>query len=82
MMPSSVSSTHHRTRPDESMTLSIRNAASVGLASQIVFAFMGIRPRTFIEKRAANQSALIQIAICLILLAIISGVIALEPSFL
>lgn len=55
--------------------LLITNLASVGLASQAVLAFMGIRPRTFIEKRAANQSAFIQIGICLVLLSIISMVI-------
>ena len=56
--------------------LLLTNLASVGLSAQIVLAFMGIRPRTFLEKRSANQSSLVQIGICAILLAIISIIIA------
>ncbi len=56
--------------------LLLTNLASVGLSAQIVLAFMGIRPRTFLEKRAANQSSLVQIGICLLFLIIISVVIA------
>ncbi len=58
--------------------LLLTNLASVGLASQIVLTFMGIRPRTFLEKRSANQSTLLQIAVCLILLGFVSGVIILS----
>ena len=61
-------------------TLLLTNLASVGLASQIVLTFMGIRPRTFLEKQSANQSTLFQIAICLVLLGIVAAVIALSTS--
>lgn len=59
----------------DSSLLLMTNLASVGLASQAVLIFMGIRPRTFLEKRAAKQSSLIQVGICILLLAIISVVI-------
>jgi uncharacterized hydrophobic protein (TIGR00341 family) len=55
--------------------LLLTNLASVGLSAQAVLIFMGIRPRTFLEKRAAKQSSMVQIGICIILLAIISVVI-------
>lgn len=59
----------------DSGLLLVTNLASIGLATQVVLAFMGIRPRTFIEKRAANQSSIIQIGISLALLLTISLII-------
>lgn len=55
--------------------LLITNMTSVGLAAQIVLIFMGVRPRKFIEKRAANQSIIVQVIICSLLLVTISGII-------
>ncbi len=59
----------------DSFLLLTTNIVCIGLSSQIVLAFMGIRPRTFLEKRSANQSSLIQIVICVLLLAVISAII-------
>lgn len=59
----------------DSLLLLITNMVCIGLSSQIVLAFMGIRPRTFLEKRQANQSSLVQISISILLLIGISLII-------
>ena len=56
--------------------LLITNMASIGLAAQIVLIFMGVRPRQFIEKRAASQSTIVQIIVCTVLLITVSTIIA------
>lgn len=56
----------------DSGLLLLTNIVCVGLASQIVLAFMGIRPRTFMEQQAANQSKWVQVAVWCALLALIS----------
>lgn len=58
--------------------LLVTNLSSVGLASQAVLIFMGIQPRTFLEKRSAKQSRWVQIAICTALLATISTIIVMQ----
>lgn len=59
----------------DSFLLLVTNMVCIGFSSQIVLWFMGIRPRTFLEKRKANQSSLIQIGISILLLLIISFII-------
>lgn len=48
----------------DSLLLLLTNIVCIGISSQIILTFMGIRPRTFLEKRAANQSTAIQMVIC------------------
>lgn len=62
----------------DSSLLLLTNLVCVGLSSQAVLFMMGIRPRTFLEKRAANQSSLLQAGICFALLCAISAVIVLK----
>lgn len=56
-------------------TLLLTNIVCVGLASQIVLFIMGIRPRTFLEKKAANQSTLVHTSVWITLLMLISVLI-------
>lgn len=58
--------------------LLLTNVVCVGLSSQIVFALMGIRPRTWYEKKAASQSSRVQAIVWAILLAVISIIITLK----
>jgi uncharacterized hydrophobic protein (TIGR00341 family) len=55
--------------------LLLTNIVCVGLASQIVLLVMGIRPRTFLEKKEANQSAIVHTSVWIILLILICIVI-------
>ncbi len=59
----------------DSFLLLITNMVCIGLSSLMVLYLMGIRPRTFLEQRAANQSSIIQIAISITLLSVICVVI-------
>ena len=59
----------------DSGLLLLTNIVCVGLSSQIVLAFMGIRPRTVYENRAAKESTLTQITVWCILLALICVII-------
>ncbi len=52
------------------------NIVCVNLAAQLVFLSKGIKPRTWIERRAAQQSAKISLAITAALLAVLVGIIA------
>ncbi|PCH98511.1 MAG: TIGR00341 family protein [Alphaproteobacteria bacterium] len=63
------------TSAGESGLLLLTNIVCVGISSQAVLLMMGIRPRTFLDKRAANQSSLLQVGICCALLLIISIII-------
>ena len=58
-----------------SFLLLVTNIVCIGLSSQIVLAIMGIRPRTFLEKRKALQSSTVQAGVCVLLLIIISIII-------
>lgn len=49
--------------------LLIVNVAAVNLAAHAVFFYRGIRPKTWLEQRAASQSTLLSAAIWLVLLA-------------
>jgi uncharacterized hydrophobic protein (TIGR00341 family) len=57
--------------------LLIVNVAAVNLAAQAVFFYRGVRPKTWLEKRAANQSSILS---ALIWLALLAG--ALTAAFL
>jgi len=59
----------------DSLLLLTTNMVCIGISSQIVLAFMGIRPRTFLEKRQADQSTLVQMGISILLLIIICFII-------
>ena len=45
------------------------NVAAVNLAAQAVFFYRGVRPKTWLEKRAANQSSILSALIWFVLLA-------------
>ena len=51
------------------------NIVCVNLSAQLVFFSKGIKPRTWIERRAAKQSIKISLAITCGLLAILLGVV-------
>lgn len=59
----------------QSGLLLLTNMVCVGIALQIVLFIMGIRPRTFLEKRAANQSNMLHAAISIGLLLVISWLV-------
>lgn len=59
----------------QSGILLLANIVCVGFASQIVLFVMGIRPRTFVEKQAANQSTLVHIGVWIVMLALICTLI-------
>ncbi|MDO8422035.1 MAG: TIGR00341 family protein [Parvibaculum sp.] len=58
------------------------NIVCINLSAQIVFLAKGIKPRIWIEQRAAKESTLISIAIWSILLIVLIGVIAWQNSAL
>lgn len=49
--------------------LLIVNVAAINLAAQAVFFYRGVRPKTWLEQRAASQSSLLSALIWLVLLA-------------
>ena len=51
------------------------NIAAVNLSAQLVFLFRGIRPRTWIEQRAAKEASWINILIWIILLILCTALI-------
>jgi uncharacterized hydrophobic protein (TIGR00341 family) len=51
------------------------NVVCVNLAAQVVFLFKGIKPRTWIERRAAKESIRIGLAIACGLLAVLIGIV-------
>lgn len=51
------------------------NIVCVNVSAQLVFLFKGIRPRRWIERRAAQQSTRISLAIAGILLAVLIGMV-------
>jgi len=59
----------------DSLLLLTTNMVCIGISSQTVLAFMGIRPRTFLEKRKADQSTLVQMGISILLLIVICFII-------
>jgi uncharacterized hydrophobic protein (TIGR00341 family) len=58
--------------------LLLTNLVCLGLSAQAVLIMMGIRPRKFLEQRAAKQSSFIQALICFGLLCVISVIIVLK----
>jgi uncharacterized hydrophobic protein (TIGR00341 family) len=54
------------------------NIVCVNLSAQLVFLTKGIKPRTWIERRAAQQSTVIGLGVTLALLAVLIGVIYLR----
>lgn len=61
-------------------TLLAVNLVCVVLSAQVVFLVQGIKPRTWLEKREAHQSARLSIAISTILLILLSLLIYLEQG--
>lgn len=51
------------------LVLLATNVVCVNLASQIVFAWKGVRPRTWLERRSAQRSTLINLTVWAVLLA-------------
>jgi len=51
------------------------NIVCVNLTAQLVFLSKGIKPRTWIERRAAHQSTKISLAIAGSLLAVLIGIV-------
>ncbi|MBI1364397.1 MAG: TIGR00341 family protein [Alphaproteobacteria bacterium] len=56
------------------------NVICIMLASQAVFAWKGIRPRTWLEKRAAHQTVRINLGVLALLLLAATAIIILTPS--
>jgi uncharacterized hydrophobic protein (TIGR00341 family) len=54
--------------------LLIVNVAAVNLAAQAVFFYRGIRPKTWLEQKVANQSSLVSAGVWCALLAAVLGV--------
>jgi uncharacterized membrane protein len=52
------------------------NIVCVNLAAQLIFLSKGIKPRTWIERRAAQQSTKMSLAIAAALLAVLVAVVA------
>lgn len=64
------------------LLLLVVNVASVNLAALVVFLARGIRARTWLERRAARQSALITAATWLVLLVVLIAIIVLRDRAL
>jgi uncharacterized hydrophobic protein (TIGR00341 family) len=58
------------------------NVASVNLAALVVFFIQGIKPRTWLEMRAARQSTLVTAAVWVVLLAVLASIIVLRQPTL
>jgi uncharacterized hydrophobic protein (TIGR00341 family) len=56
------------------------NIVCINLSAQIVFLIEGVKPRTWIEQRAAKVSTLISLTVWSVLLAALIGVIALQDA--
>lgn len=62
------------------LLLLVVNVICIMLSSQAVYAYKGMRPRTWIEQRAAKQTVRINFAVLAILLLIATGIILLTPA--
>ena len=58
-------------------TLLLVNVVSVNLAAQVVFLVRGVRPRSWLERRAAQQSTWLNIAVWGVLLALLVALVVL-----
>lgn len=56
------------------------NIVCVLIASQAVYAWKGVRPRTWFEKRSAKKAVMINVASLLVLLAAAAAIIILAPT--
>ncbi len=57
------------------------NVVCVNLAAQLIFAFRGVRPRTWLEQRSARRSLRVNVAVWIVLLALLVALIHITAAY-
>ncbi|MBB5700740.1 putative hydrophobic protein (TIGR00341 family) [Ochrobactrum daejeonense] len=72
---------YHFVEASGALLLLVVNIASVNLAAVVVFQTSGIKPRTWLEQRAARQSVLVSVVVWSLLLAILASIIVFRQPY-